>query len=71
LASERRSARIVATKTVRADGEGMLAAWRWAHALDGERVWALEDCRHVSGRLERLLVGQGERVVRVPPKQVR
>jgi transposase len=58
----------VATKTVRADGEGMLAAWRWAHALDGERVWALEDCRHVSGRLERLPVGQGERVVRVPPK---
>jgi transposase len=60
--------RVVASKTVRADADGMLAAWRWAHRLDGERVWAIEDCRHVSGRLERCLVGQGERVVRVPPK---
>jgi transposase len=61
--------RIVATKTVRADADGMLAGWRWAHDLGGsERVWALEDCRHVCGRLERLLVGQGEHVVRVAPK---
>jgi transposase len=60
--------RIVATRTVRSDVEGMLRAWRWAHALGGERVWALEDCRQVSGRLERCLVGQGERVVRVAPK---
>jgi transposase len=28
-------------------------------------VWALEDCRHVSGSFERLLVARGERVVRV------
>jgi transposase len=60
--------RVVATRTVGADRDGMLAAWRWAHRLDGERVWALEDCRHVSGRLERCLIGQGERVVRVAPK---
>jgi transposase len=61
--------RVVGTRTVRADLEGMLEAWRWARSLDSaERVWALEDCRHVSGRLERLLVGQGERVVRVAPK---
>src|SRR3954466_13970574 len=59
---------VVATKTVGADRDGMLAAWRWAHRLDGERVWALEDCRHVSDRLERCLVGQGERGVRVAPK---
>ena len=31
-------------------------------------MWAIEDCRHVSGRLERLLVAAGERVVRVPPR---
>jgi transposase len=37
----------------------------WARALDAERVWALEDCRHVSGALERFLIGRGERVVRV------
>jgi transposase len=60
--------RVVATRTVEAKLDGMLAAWRWAHGLDDERVWAIEDCRHVSGRLERCLVGQGERVVRVPPK---
>jgi transposase len=31
-------------------------------------VWAIEDCRHVSGKLERFLLARGERVVRVPPK---
>jgi transposase len=47
----------------------MLSVWGWAHGLQGtERVWALEDCRYVSGRLERCLVEQGERVVRVAPK---
>lgn len=41
---------------------------RWARGVGGERVWALEDCRHVSGSLERFLLERGERVVRVPPK---
>jgi transposase len=40
----------------------------WGKRLDGERIWALEDCRHVSGSFERFLVASGERVVRVPPK---
>lgn len=40
----------------------------WARALDADRVWAVEDCRHVSGKLERFLLARGERVVRVPPK---
>jgi transposase len=31
-------------------------------------VWALEDCRHVSGTFERFLIARGERVVRVAPK---
>jgi transposase len=71
-AVEAMTGRIVATKTARSDPDGLLAAWRWAHELPvaGERVWALEDCRHVSGRLERSLVGQGERVVRVAPKMM-
>jgi len=60
--------RVVATKTVNARRDGMLAAWRWAHGLDQVRVWAIEDCRHVSGRLERCLIGHGERLIRVPPK---
>jgi transposase len=40
----------------------------WGRELDPERIWALEDCRHVSGSFERFLVAAGERVVRVPPK---
>lgn len=40
----------------------------WGRSLDDERIWALEDCRHVSGALERFLIASGERVVRVPPK---
>ena len=49
---------------------GFLAHLAWARALEGddELVWAIEDCRHVSGGLERFLVDAGERVVRVPPK---
>src|SRR3954452_21857583 len=60
--------RVVATRTVGGDRDGMLAAWRWAHRLDGERAWAIEDYPHRYGRLERCLIGQGERVVRVAPK---
>ncbi len=41
---------------------------RWARELHPERLFALEDCRHVSGALERFLVAHGERVVRVAPK---
>jgi transposase len=40
----------------------------WARRIDPERVWAIEDCRHVSGKLERFLLARGERVVRVTPK---
>ena len=35
---------------------------------DSGRVWAVEDCRHVSGGLERFLLRAGETVIRVPPK---
>jgi transposase len=40
----------------------------WARGVDGDRVWAIEDCRHVSGALERFLLVRGERVVRVAPQ---
>src|SRR4051812_40698756 len=45
---------------------GFAAVVQWARTLDGDRVWALEDCRHVSGSLERFLIGRGERVLRIP-----
>lgn len=41
---------------------------RWGRSLAEERLWALEDCRQVTGALERLLLWRGERVVRVAPK---
>ena len=53
--------------TIPASDEGMLEALRFACELDVERVWAVEDCRHVSGRLERGLVASGDRVIRVAP----
>jgi transposase len=53
--------------TIAASAQGELDALRFAGELDGERVWAIEDCRHVSARLERSLVAAGERVVRITP----
>jgi transposase len=38
----------------------------WAPA--GERLWALEDCRHVTRGLEQALLAAGEQLVRVPPR---
>jgi transposase len=40
----------------------------WASALDAERLWAVEDCRQLTGWLERQLLNLGEELVRVPPK---
>src|ERR671918_743424 len=56
---------VVRDKTVAVGARGFGALLMWARTLGPERVWALEDCRHVSGHLERSLIGRGERVVRV------
>jgi transposase len=53
--------------TISASDEGTLDGLRFAGDLDAERVWAVEDCRRVSGRLERGLVASGDRVMRVAP----
>src|SRR4051794_33703319 len=55
-------------KTVGVGARGFADLLLWARSLGGERVWALEDCRHVAGSFERFLIGRGERVVRVPTK---
>lgn len=59
--------RKLAEKTAPATAAGHLELVRWA-ARWPERNFALEDCRHLSRRLERDLLLAGERVVRVPPK---
>jgi transposase len=62
--------RVRGHREIIADGPGHLAAVRWARGLDQERVWAIEDCRHVSRRLEQALLAVGERVVRVAPHRM-
>src|SRR4051812_22239549 len=56
---------VLGDKTVQVGPRGFATLLGWARGLDGRRVWALEDCRHVSGALERFLLGRSERVVRV------
>ncbi len=55
-------------REVRARTGWARAAAGWAQHLGTERVWAIEDCRHLSSGLERLLLEAGEKVLRVPPK---
>ena len=58
-------------KTVDATTAGHQAAVRWAWDRFGRQLrWAIEDCRHLSARLERDLLTSGESVVRVPPKMM-
>jgi transposase len=56
---------LVGEQTVQSGAKGSAALLAWARGLGAERVWALEDCRHVSGSLERFLIERGERVLRV------
>jgi transposase len=57
-------------RQIGAEEPGYLTAVRWARGLDDERVWAIEDCRHVSRRFEQALIAAGERVVRVAPHRM-
>jgi transposase len=56
--------------TVAATDAGHLQLLRWTREQfpDQDVEFAVEDCRHVSTRLERALLAAGARVVRVPPK---
>ena len=67
-AVDRPTAALEGEITVPARDEGYDQLLRWARDLDPDILWAIEDCRHVSGGLERFLLRRGEHVVRVPPK---
>jgi transposase len=56
--------RAIAELTAGSSGE--LVAW--SVSLAAERLWAVEDCRQLTGALERRLLAAGESLVRVPPK---
>jgi transposase len=63
--------RELGSKTFDAITPGHQAAVRWARErFGGDLVWAIEDCRHLSTRLERDLLTAGQSVVRVPPKMM-
>jgi transposase len=62
------SGQLLGGLTVPGTEEGHRSLHAWAHELageDGELSFALEDCRHVNGRLERFLLGADELVLRV------
>ena len=57
--------------TVAATTKGHSKALRWARSEFGDELtWAIEDCRHLSARLERDLLTAGQAIVRVPPKMM-
>src|SRR5687768_10224393 len=67
-AADARTGRVIADRTVRATRRSCDGLQAWVRGLQGERVWAIEDCRHVSGALERFVLVRGDGVVRVAPK---
>ena len=58
----------VGQTTVGTTSQDHLVLLRWAARFGAERRWAVEDCRHLSRRLERDLLAAGESIMRVPPK---
>src|SRR3954466_12243985 len=67
-AVEAASGRKLVERTLPAQRRCFEALLTWARDHGRERVWAIEDCRHVSGALERFLLAHGEAVVRVAPR---
>src|SRR5215203_4969624 len=62
------SGRKLGQRTTGTTSEDHLALLSWAGQFGSQRIWAVEDCRHLSRRLEADLLGAGESIVRVPTK---
>ena len=60
--------RRLGAKTFGTTSADHLQLLRWAEQFGAVRQWAVEDCRHLSRRLERDLLAAGQQIVRVPPK---
>ena len=56
------------TTTTSTTSEVNLELLRWAERFGPERRFAVEECRHLSRRLEAGLLASGQALVRVPPK---
>lgn len=70
VAVDAASGRVLGELTVPARPPGFERLVGWARGLEGERLFAIEDGRHVSGALERHLIARGERSVRVPSRMM-
>jgi transposase len=70
VALDAATGQVLGEVTVKARTAGFDRLLGWARELDAERTFAVEDGRHVSGHLERYLIGRGERSVRVPPRMM-
>ncbi len=68
VAVNKATAEVLGDTKVTADDRGHVALLDWARALGDDVEFAVEDCRHVSGRLQRALLDAGQVVVRVAPK---
>jgi transposase len=69
VAVDQVGAQLGAARTFRTTDAGNLQLLRWAQREHGlEVTFAVEDCRHLTTRLERALLAAGARVLRVPPK---
>ena len=68
VAVEATTGEVLGELTVQTSDAGQARLLSWARSLAPERRFALEDCRHLTGRLERFLIARGETAVRVPPK---
>ena len=66
-AVQEQTARALGEVTATADEGGHRRLLDFARGHGEQRIWAVEDCRHVSGALERFLLHAGETVIRVPP----
>ena len=61
--------RQLAVITIGTNTKDHLGLLKWAEQFGSdELLWAVEDCRHLSRRLERDLLSAGQSIVRVPPK---
>lgn len=68
VAVDHATGRVLAELTVKARTPGFERLVSWARDLDPQRLFAVEDGRHVSGSLERHLIPRGEQAVRVPAR---
>ena len=68
VAIDERGRELASKTTTATTTEAHLDMMRWADQFGSDREWAVEDCRHLSRRLESDLLAAGERIRRVPPK---